>query len=284
MTDIDYDKLVNIVRTIFLDQLCELGGFIVVNSEGSPQVIFIGDEDLDNTKYLAKSQVGSDFMPDFEATKGLLSMISRFLPRTKLNAKKYLVRASSGIRLELDKRVLLEFIPTLYCSGKEIVGISAIEDKNKDMTMDEIIELQKLEKIVEEEFCDQLTELEGFIIVSRPFIIVSRPFISNDDSMVISLDAPVQILDSANDGTWIKKVLEYNELGVSTCVDLKETRKLLRELSERLNYIGPARCYKIPSLGEKTIGKGDLLAKCADLWERGKRSFDEIKDAKHGQE
>lgn len=31
MTDIDYDKLVNIVRTIFLDQLCELGGFIVVN-------------------------------------------------------------------------------------------------------------------------------------------------------------------------------------------------------------------------------------------------------------
>lgn len=40
MTDIDYDKLVNIVRTIFLDQLCELGGFIVVNSEGSPQVIF----------------------------------------------------------------------------------------------------------------------------------------------------------------------------------------------------------------------------------------------------
>lgn len=244
MTDIDYDKLVNIVRTIFLDQLCELGGFIVVNSEGSPQVIFIGDEDLDNTKYLAKSQVGSDFIPDFEATKGLLSMISRFLPRPKLNAKKYLVRASSGIRLELDKRILLEFIPTLYCSGKEIVGISAIEDKNPDITMDEEIELQKLEKIVEEEFCDQLTELEGFIIVSRPFI-------SNDDSMVISLDAPVQILDSANDGTWIDKVLEYNELGVSTCVDLKETRKLLRKLSERLSYIGPARYYKIPSLGEK---------------------------------
>lgn len=277
MTDIDYDKLVNIVRTIFLDQLCELGGFIIVNSEGSPQVIFIGDEDLDNTKYLAKSQVGSDFIPDFEATKGLLSMISRFLPRPKLNAKKYLVRASSGIRLELDKRVLLEFISTLYCSGKELISISAIEDKNKDMTMDEIIELQKLEKIVEEEFCDQLTELEGFIIVSRPFI-------SNDDSMVISLDAPVQILDSANDGTWIKKVLEYNELSVSTCVDLKETRKLLRKLSERLNYIGPARYYKIPNLGEKTIGKRDLLAKCADLWERGKRSFDEIKDAKHGQE
>lgn len=101
--------------------------------------------------------------------------------------------------------------------------------------------------------------------------------------MVISLDAPVQILDSANDGTWIKKVLEYNELSVSTCVDLKETRKLLRELSERLNYIGPARYYKIPSLGEKTIGKRDLLAKCADLWERGKRSFDEITYAKHGQ-
>lgn len=204
-------------------------------------------------------------------------MISRFLPRPKLNDKKYFVRASSGIRLELDKRVLLEFISTLYRSGKELISISAIEDKNSDITMDEEIELQKLEKIVEEEFCDQLTELEGFIIVSRPFI-------SNDDSMVISLDAPVQILDSANDGTWIKKVLEYNELSVSTCVDLKETRKLLRELSERLNYIGPARYYKIPSLGEKTIGKGDLLAKCADLWERGKRSFDEIKDAKHGQE
>jgi hypothetical protein len=76
MIDVEYDKLVSIVRTIFLDQLCELGGFIVVNSEGSPQVIFIGDEDLYNTKYLAKSQVGPDFIPDFEATKGLLGMIS----------------------------------------------------------------------------------------------------------------------------------------------------------------------------------------------------------------
>lgn len=276
MTDIEYDKLVYIVRTIFLDQLCELGGFIVVNNEGLPLVIFIGGEDLDNTKYLAKSQVGPDFIPDFEATKGLLGMISRFLPRPKLNARKFLVRASNGIRLELDKRVLLEFISTLYRSGKELVSISAIEDKNPDITMDEEIELQKLEKIVEEEFCDQLTELEGFIIVSKPFI-------SNDDSMVVSLDAPVQILDSADGDTWIKKVLEYNELSVFTCVDLKETRKLLRELSKKLNYIGPARYYRIPSLGEKTIGKGDLLAKCAYLWEMGKRSFDEITVAKHGQ-
>lgn len=277
MTDIDYGKLVNIVRTIFLDQLCELGGFIVVNSEGSPQVIFIGDEDLDNTKYLAKSQVGSDFIPDFEATKGLLGMISRFLPRPKLNAKKYLVRASSGIRLELDKRVLLEFISNLYCSGKELVNISAIEDNNLDMTKEEEKELRKLEKIVEEEFFDQLTELEGFIIVSRPFI-------SNDDSMVISLDAPVQVLDSADSDTWIKKVLEYNELSVSTCVDLKETRKLLRKLSGRLSYIGTSNYYVIPSLGEKVIGKKDLLPKCAYLWETGRRSFVEIKDAKHGKE
>lgn len=276
MTDVDYDKLVNIVRTIFLDQLCELGGFITVNSKGLPQVIFIGGEDLDNTKYLAKSQVGPDFIPDFEATKGLLGMISRFLPRPKLNARKFLVRASNGIRLELDKRVLLEVISTLYRSGKELISISAIEDKNPDITMDETIELQKLEKIVEEEFCDQLTELEGFIIVSRPFI-------SNDDSMVVSLDAPVQILDSSDGDTWINKVLEYNELSISTCVDLKETRLLLRKLSERLSYIGPARYYRIPSLGEKTIGKGDLLAKCAYLWESGKRSFDEIIVAKHGQ-
>lgn len=275
MTDVEYDKLVNIVRTIFLDQLCELGGFIIVNREGSPQVIFIGDEDLDNTKYLAKSQVGSDFIPDFEATKGLLGMISRFLPRPKLNAKKYLVRASSGIRLELDKRVLLEFISNLYCSGKELVNISAIEDNNLDMTKEEEKELRKLEKIVEEEFFDQLTELEGFIIVSRPFI-------SNDDSMVISLKAPVHVLDSANGESWVNKVLDYNELSVSTCVDLKETRKLLRKLSERLSYIGPARYYRIPSLGEKTIGKGDLLAECAYLWERGKRNFDEIRIAKHG--
>ena len=144
------------------------------------------------------------------------------------------------------------------------------------MTKDETIELQRLEKIVEEEFFDQLTELEGFIIVSKPFI-------SNDDSMVVSLDAPVRILDSADGDTWIKKVLEYNELSISTCVDLNETRKLLRELSKKLNYIGPARYYRIPSLGEKTIGKGDILAKCAYLWERGKRSFDEITVAKHGQ-
>lgn len=102
--------------------------------------------------------------------------------------------------------------------------------------------------------------------------------------MVISLDAPVQVLDSTDGDSWIDKVLEHNELGISTYVDLKETRLLLRKLSERLNSIGPCRYYVIPNLGGKVIGKKDLLPKCAYMWERGKRSFDEIKDAKHGQE
>lgn len=278
MTDKDYDRLVNIVRTIFLDQLCELGGFLIVNSEGLPQLISIGDEDLDNTKYLAKYQIGPDFIPDFEATKGLLGKISRYLPKSRLGAKRFFVCASGGIKMELDKRVLLRTISTLYCSGKELIGILAIKkDNNKDMTKEETVELQKLEKIVEEEFFDQLTELEGFIIVSKPFI-------SNDDCMVISLDAPVQVLDSTDGDSWIDKVLEHNELGISTYVDLKETRLLLRKLSERLNSIGPCRYYVIPNLGGKVIGKKDLLPKCAYMWERGKRSFDEIKDAKHGQE
>lgn len=151
MTDKDYDRLVNIVRTIFLDQLCELGGFLIVNSEGLPQLISIGDEDLDNTKYLAKYQIGPDFIPDFEATKGLLGKISRYLPKSRLGAKRFFVCASGGIKMELDKRVLLRTISTLYCSGKELIGILAIKkDNNKDMTKEETVELQKLEKIVEE--------------------------------------------------------------------------------------------------------------------------------------
>ena len=278
MTDKDYDRLVNIVRTIFLDQLCELGGFLTVNSEGLPIFIPIGDEDIDNIKYLAKSQLGPYFIPDFEATKGLLGKISRYLPKSRLGAKRFFVCASGGIKMELDKRVLLRSISTLYCYGKELIGILAIKkDNNKDMTMEETIELQKLEKIVEEEFFNQLTELEGFIIVSKPFI-------SNDDCIVVSLDAPIQVLDSAEGDSWIDKVLEHNELSISTCVDLKETRLLLRNLSERLDSIGPCRYYVIPSLGGKTIGKKDLLAKCAYMWETGKRSFDEIIDAKHGKE
>lgn len=274
MTDIDYDRLKYIIETIFLNQLRELGGFIVVNNNGFPLVVSIEEEDLDNIENL-KSLVGTDFIPDLDATSGLLGLISRYLPQSKLNARRFLVCASSGIKLELDKEVLLQFISTLYCSNKQPVSISAIKDNNQDMTGEEIVELQELERIVEEEFLDQLTELEGFVIVSRPFI-------SNDDSMVISLKAPIHILDCANDESWINKVLDHNELSVSTCVDLKETRKLLRKLSERLNYIGPARYYRIPSLGEKTIGKGDLLAECAYLWERGKRNFDEIRIAKHG--
>lgn len=147
MTDKDYDRLVNIVRTIFLDQLCELGGFIIVSREGLPQLISIGGEDLDNTKYLAKNQIGPDFIPDFEATKGLLGKISRYLPKSRLSAKRFFVCASSGIKSELDKRVLLRSISTLYYSGKELIGILAIkENNNKDMTKEETVELQKTGK------------------------------------------------------------------------------------------------------------------------------------------